>query len=166
MASPSSRLDAQLAALPSGVLAAFERQGFDRAKFVALAERLASGAPEDNLVKGSLSAPEPEELTPLPASGPERERLEEVGKLALREGQVALVVLAGGMATRMGGVVKALVEALPGKTFLDLRLREIDALERLYGVAPPLWLMTSHSTDDAIRGALGAHLDGERPLSR
>lgn len=162
MASPSSRLDAQLAALPSGVLAAFERQGFDRAKFFALAERLASGAPEDNLVKGSLSAPEPQELTPLPASGPERERLEEVGKLALREGQVALVVLAGGMATRMGGVVKALVEALPGKTFLDLRLREIDALERLYGVAPPLWLMTSHSTDDAIRGALGAHLDGER----
>lgn len=162
MASPSSRLDAQLAALPSGVLAAFERQGFARAKFVALAERLASGAPEDNLVKGSLSAPEPQELTPLPTSGPERERLEEVGKLALREGQVALVVLAGGMATRMGGVVKALVEALPGKTFLDLRLREIDALERLYGVAPPLWLMTSHSTDEAIRGALGAHLDGER----
>lgn len=162
MASPSSRLDAQLAALPSGVLAAFERQGFDRAKFFALAERLASGAPEDNLVKGSLSAPEPQELTPLPTSGPERERLEEVGKLALREGQVALVVLAGGMATRMGGVVKALVEALPGKTFLDLRLREIDALERLYGVAPPLWLMTSHSTDEAIRGALGAHLDGER----
>jgi len=72
------------------------------------------------------------------------------GRAALRAGQVALVVLAGGMATRMGGVVKALVEALPGKTFLELRLREIEALERTYGVAPPLWLMTSHSTEEPI----------------
>lgn len=162
MASSSSRLDAQLAALPSDVRATLERHGFDRSRFFALAERVASGAPEDNLVRGKLSAPEPKDISTLPESGPERERLEEIGKLALTEGQVALVVLAGGMATRMGGVVKALVEALPGKTFLDLRLREIDALERIYGVAPPLWLMTSHSTEAPIREALGAHVDGER----
>jgi UTP--glucose-1-phosphate uridylyltransferase len=66
------------------------------------------------------------------------------------------------MATRMGGVVKALVEALPGKTFLDLRVREMEAIEREYGVVPPLWLMTSHSTDQPIREALGKRLDGER----
>jgi UTP--glucose-1-phosphate uridylyltransferase len=158
----SSRLDAQLAALPPDVRVTLERHGFDRARFFALSERVASGAPEDNIVRGTLSAPEPHEIAPLPASGPERERLEELGRVALQEGRVALVVLAGGMATRMGGVVKALVEALPGKTFLDLRLREIDALQRTYGTAPPLWLMTSHSTDEPIRDALGAHLDGER----
>jgi UTP--glucose-1-phosphate uridylyltransferase len=158
----SSRLDAQLAALPADVRITLERHGFDRTRFFALSERVSSGAPEDNLVSGTLSAPEPHEIAPLPASGPERERLEELGRIALSEGQVALVVLAGGMATRMGGVVKALVEALPGKTFLDLRLREIDALQRNYGAAPPLWLMTSHSTDEPIRDALGAHLDGER----
>lgn len=162
MASSSSRLDAQLAALPSDVRATLERHGFDRSRFFSLADRLASGVPEDNLVRGKLSAPEQQEIAPLPASGPERERLEEIGRMALTEGQVALVVLAGGMATRMGGVVKALVEALPGRTFLDLRLREIDALERIYSVAPPLWLMTSHSTDEPIRDALGAHVDGER----
>jgi UTP--glucose-1-phosphate uridylyltransferase len=162
MVSPSSRLDAQLAALPSDVRATLERHGFDRSKFFALAERVASGAAEDNLVRGKLSAPEARVLEPLPARGPARERLEHLGKMALTEGQVALVVLAGGMATRMGGVVKALVEALPGKTFLDLRLREIDSLERIYGVAPPLWLMTSHSTDEPIRDALRAHVDGER----
>jgi UTP--glucose-1-phosphate uridylyltransferase len=158
----SSRLDAQLAALPADVRATLERHGFDRARFFSLSERVASGAPEDNTVSGTLSAPEPHEIAPLPASGPERERLEELGRLALQAGQVALVVLAGGMATRMGGVVKALVEALPGKTFLELRLREIDALQRKYGAAPPLWLMTSHSTDRPIREALGGHLDGER----
>jgi UTP--glucose-1-phosphate uridylyltransferase len=162
MVSPSSRLDAQLAALPSDVRATLERHGFDRSRFFSLAARLASGAPEDNLVRGKLSAPDPSDIVSLPPSGPERARLEEIGKMALTEGQVALVVLAGGMATRMGGVVKALVEALPGRTFLDLRLREIDSLEREYGVAPPLWLMTSHSTDGPIRDALGAHVDGER----
>jgi UTP--glucose-1-phosphate uridylyltransferase len=162
MVSPSSRLDAQLAALPSDVRATLERHGFDRSRFFSLAARLASGAPEDNLVRGKLSAPDASDIAPLPPSGPERARLEEIGKMALTEGQVALVVLAGGMATRMGGVVKALVEALPGRTFLDLRLREIDSLERIYGVAPPLWLMTSHSTDEPIRDALGAHVDGER----
>ena len=139
-----------------------ERHGFDRERFFALSARIASGEPENNTISGVLTAPEPNDIVSLPAGGPERERLEELGRAALLNGQVALVVLAGGMATRMGGVVKALVEALPGKTFLDLRLREIDALERTYGVAPPLWLMTSHSTDQPIREALGAHLDGER----
>ena len=47
---------------------------------------------------------------------------------AWRAGELALVVLAGGMATRMGGVVKALVEAAPGVTFLDARLAERDLL--------------------------------------
>jgi UTP--glucose-1-phosphate uridylyltransferase len=59
------------------------------------------------------------------------------------------------MATRMGGVVKALVEALPGRTFLEIRLAEIDHLERSAGAPVPLWLMTSEATDRPIREALG-----------
>ena len=54
------------------------------------------------------------------------------------------------------------ISELYTKTFLDLRLREIAALERTYGVAPPLWLMTSHSTEQPIVEALGARLDGDR----
>jgi UTP--glucose-1-phosphate uridylyltransferase len=65
------------------------------------------------------------------------------------------------MATRMGGVVKALVEALPGKTFLELRLAEMAHLERQYGSRPPLWLMTSHNTEGPIRAALSGHLENE-----
>lgn len=67
--------------------------------------------------------------------------------------------MAGGMATRMGGVVKALVEALPGQRFLDLRLNEARALERRCGRRVPLWLMTSDATDAAIREALGTRHD-------
>jgi UTP--glucose-1-phosphate uridylyltransferase len=54
----------------------------------------------------------------------------------------------------MGGVVKALVEVLEGKSFLELRLRENAALERLAGRPVPLWLMTSEATDEPLRGAL------------
>jgi UTP--glucose-1-phosphate uridylyltransferase len=66
------------------------------------------------------------------------------------------------MATRMGGVIKALVDAIPGKSFLELRRAELRAVEKRYGAAPPLWLMTSHSTDAGIREALGSDLDGQR----
>ena len=55
----------------------------------------------------------------------------------------------------MGGVVKALVEALPGKTFLDMRLLEMAAIQKKLGARPPLWLMTSEATNGPIREALG-----------
>jgi UTP--glucose-1-phosphate uridylyltransferase len=41
-------------------------------------------------------------------------------------------------------------------------LRAIDVAEKHFGVAPPLWLMASNATEDALRRALGAKLDGER----
>lgn len=88
-------------------------------------------------------------------------QLTALGEDALRRGEVALLVLAGGMATRMGGVVKALVEALPGKTFLQLRLGEKASLEERYGRPFPLWLMTSEATEPGIREALGDKIDGE-----
>ena len=73
----------------------------------------------------------------------------------LRRGELAFCVLAGGMATRMGGVVKALVEAFDGKTFLELRLSENASWSRRAGAPVPLWLMTSEATDGPIREALG-----------
>ncbi|MEO8180480.1 MAG: UTP--glucose-1-phosphate uridylyltransferase [Deltaproteobacteria bacterium] len=157
---PSSSLDAQLDALSADVQQVLQRHHFDRARFHALADRVTAGAPDENTVQGELTAPLPGDIQALPPEGPELERFAALGHDALRAGKVALVVLAGGMATRMGSVVKALVEAVPGKTFLDLRLAEMRALEREYGSAPPLWLMTSHSTDEPIRQALGTRLDG------
>lgn len=84
-----------------------------------------------------------------------------MGLNALRNGECAMVVLAGGMATRMGGVVKSLVEALPGKRFLDLRLEELATLERRSGQKVPLWLMTSHATDTLIAEALPTTSDAD-----
>lgn len=147
-----------LASLSGAERAELEAHGFDPSFLVARA-RLARDGSFENRVQGEVTPPSPKNLLPLPARGtPEARRLEELGIAALREGQCALAVLAGGMATRMGGVVKALVEALPGKTFLDLRLAEQEALTRRYGVRPPLWLMTSQPTHGPTVEALGARL--------
>jgi UTP--glucose-1-phosphate uridylyltransferase len=158
-----SLLADQLAKLPPEVMARLQQYGFDQARLVRLGAALARGEVDRGLVTGRIEPPAAGDVVELPdpKSAAYRE-LEQRGAEALRAGEVALIVLAGGMATRMGGVVKALVEALPGKTFLDLRLAEMDALEKRYGVAPPLWLMTSAATDAGIRSALGARRDGER----
>jgi UTP--glucose-1-phosphate uridylyltransferase len=155
-------IDEQLRRLPEDVRQTLAACGFDAQRFREQAARLATGNPVDNLVKGRISPPRPGDIVELPERGSaEYARLERLGAEALSAGRVALVVLAGGMATRMGGVVKALVDALPGKSFLDLRLLEVAAIERRFGARPPLWLMTSHSTDEQIRAALDGVLDGK-----
>jgi len=152
----------QLDALPADVTALLARHGFDRARFLALSERVRAGTSADNRVSGDVTAPAPGDVSDLPVEGSdEHARLRELGLGVLARGECALVVLAGGMATRMGGVVKALVEAVPGHTFLDLRLAEVDHVARTAGHAPPFWLMTSHATDTGIREALGSRLDGD-----
>jgi UTP--glucose-1-phosphate uridylyltransferase len=150
-----------LRALPAPLLTRLAAHHFDAEGLVRLAGRLTrGGGAGDNFVKGKLSPPTPEDIVDLPAAGtPEAKRLREAGLAALSRGENALVVLAGGMATRMGGVVKALVPALPGKTFLELRLGELRTLEKLAGRRVPLFLMTSAATTDAIRGALGDRMD-------
>ena len=154
-------LDEQLAKLPPDVQATLRHHRFDPERFKRLALRLLTESAEDNFVKGKITPPRPEDLQHLPKwDTPEYERLRELGAQALRDGHVALLVLAGGMATRMGGVIKALVDAVPGQSFLDLRRAEVRAIERRYQAVPPLWLMTSHSTDAGIRTALGDELDG------
>ena len=156
-----SELKAQVEALPRDVKERLSNYGFDPERLFGLGAKLERGEIDSGVVTGKLEAPLPGDVVTPPAEGtPEYRAQRERGEQALRERKVALVVLAGGMATRMGGVVKALVEALPGKTFLDIRLAEIDALGRRYGKAPPFWLMTSDATDAGIRQALGARLDG------
>jgi UTP--glucose-1-phosphate uridylyltransferase len=159
------QINAELDALPQHVRGLLAQYRFNRERFIGLAARVReaaeSGAVEDNRVRGQVTSVTAEDLQSLPKKGSAEEaRLRKLGEDALAQGQCALIVLAGGMATRMGGAVKALVDALPEKTFLDLRLAEANALAERYGRRAPLWLMTSHTTDGPIREALGERLDG------
>lgn len=137
-----------------------DRAGFDAPKFLALAQTLTEGdaalrRKTRNTVKGEVTAPTPSEIGKLPAEGsPEHAALRARGEAAMKAGELAFCTMAGGMATRMGGIVKALAEALPGHTFLDMRLAENRAATKLAGRPVPLWLMTSDATHHGITEAL------------
>ncbi len=144
-----------LAALPAETRALLDAHGFSVERLVALAER--PGGDDPNRVTGTVTAPAEGDIASPPDPGTvSAAALTERGRQSLARGEVALCVLAGGMATRMGGVVKALVEALPNATFLDLRLAERRAIHDRFGARPPLWLMTSHTTAGPIERALDA----------
>jgi UTP--glucose-1-phosphate uridylyltransferase len=156
-------LAAELEALDADTAAALRHWGFDRDRLLGWAEHLLPGDGASNRVRGEVSPPLPDDIEPLPERmSDEGRRLERLGLEAIRRGELAVVVLAGGMATRMGGVVKALVEIRPGLTFLDARLAERQHWSAVADAPLPLVLMTSYATDDPIRETLGETLDGRR----
>ena len=161
-ADATAALRRELAALPASLRARLDAAGFRDEWLVGLAGPLADPAADAqarrrtrNVVTGEVRLPSPAEIPPAPAAGtPEHARLTAVGEAALRRGELAFCVMAGGMATRMGGVVKALVEAFPGRTFLQLRLAENASWSARAGRPVPLWLMVSDATREPIDAAL------------
>lgn len=134
--------------------AVLERFGFDRAQFERLRDRLRTQGrgPEQNLITGQVTPPAPADLTELPARGtPTRAQLEALGWKAISSGEVGLVILAGGMATRFGGVVKAAAEVVDGRSFLDVKLADVATVAERAGAAIPVYLMASFATGDAVR---------------
>ena len=156
----TAELRAELARLDPQLLAELGEHGFDPEQLIEWSAMLDRGS-DQNRVTGEVTAPDPGDVLPLPEHESDDERrLAARGMQALARGELALVVLAGGMATRMGGVVKALVEAADGRTFLDIRLAEREYWSRAADASLPLWMLTSHATDGPIRAALGDRLDG------
>lgn len=143
--------------------AALAPYGFDELLFARFAERARRSDPDDNAVRGVVTLPAPEDVTDLPARGSAaHERLRARGLAAMREGRVGVVILAGGMATRFGGVVKAVVPVLEGKTFLDLKVEDVVRCAQHAGGEVPIYVMTSFATHARIveaTAALGAKIE-------
>ncbi|MCB9661830.1 MAG: UTP--glucose-1-phosphate uridylyltransferase [Sandaracinaceae bacterium] len=133
------------------------RFGFDAERLAELRARLhASAARADNHVVGELEPVDAEALRALPNPGSEEHReLTEAGEAAIRAGRVGVLMLAGGMATRFGAVVKALAEAYDGKSFLDLKLEDAARVASRLDARVPVLIMSSFATDEALRAALG-----------
>ena len=143
----SQEIDAQTAQL-------LQRYGFEDIPFDSLRERLAKGelGATQNRITGKVEPPDEGDLQALPPLGGDVRRvLSERGEEAMRRGEVAAVILAGGMATRFGGVVKAAVEVLDGKSFLELKLEDVRGVAERADATIPVYLMTSFATDEAIR---------------
>ncbi|MBN2217152.1 MAG: UDPGP type 1 family protein [Pirellulales bacterium] len=73
---------------------------------------------------------------------------------ALRDGQLGVVLVAGGQGTRLGfdqpkGMYP--IGPLSGKTLFQIHVEKIVAAARRYGASIPLYLMTSPATDEPTR---------------
>ncbi len=126
--------------------------------FERLVAKYRSGAwkPTDNVLKDPVQAPGAGDIVTLPPDdSAERRELERLGQEALRRGELGLVILAGGMATRFAwDKPKGLFPIYQDRSFLGWKItwaREICG-ERL-----PIHIMTSFHTHEAIREHLAEH---------
>lgn len=134
-----------------------ERYDFDEQQFTALQASVASGdlSPARNAQQGTIAPPPGDAIVRLPApSDHDYAQLHAAGREALAQGHVAMAVLNGGMATRFGGGVKGIVEAVEGRSFLEWKLLETARVEHELGGAIPFLVMNSFATDAPTRDFL------------
>lgn len=130
------------------------RYGFDRRRFAELRAQVVAGtlSQASNIVEGRLEPPESDAWIEL-ARRDSEEAVDavEAGRAAIRAGRVGMIILNGGMATRFGGVVKGIVQALPGRSFLSLKVQNVLDEAHAVGGRVRVFLMNSFATDDATR---------------
>jgi len=140
---------------------------FDPLVFARLRASLAdsAGASFAGRLDGEVGLPLAGDLTDLPSlDSAEGRELAALGREALASGEVGVVVLAGGMATRFGGVVKAVVEVVPGQSFLRLKLADIEHAAAAAGSRVPVLLLASHATSDVLRRAVADSVFPRAPV--
>lgn len=130
--------------------------GFDAETFRSLVDAHIAGSLPSNRVGGDVTPP-----PTIPAVTPpgtwQGDALVDAGRMALHGGNAGLLLLNGGMATRFGGRVKGVVDALPGRSFLALQAERMVGLQEITGAALPMVLMNSHATDAATREHVAEH---------
>jgi UTP--glucose-1-phosphate uridylyltransferase len=134
-----------------------DRYSFDRRSFETLQHNVATGtlSERSNVVAGGIAPPPFDAIRRLPESGSTAyAEAFERGLTAIRSGQVAMAVLNGGMATRFGGAVKGIVEALNGRSFLEWKLLEAERVAQAAGGEVPCIVMNSFATDQPTRDFL------------
>ena len=124
--------------------------GFDPDAFTELVRRYVGGTLPPNRLESGVTPPRRGSIQGIaPAGTMQGDALRDAGQQLLQAGKVALVVLNGGMATRFGGRVKGVVDALPGKSFLRLQGERLAKLGEQFGSSPPWLIMNSRATDAA-----------------
>jgi UDP-N-acetylglucosamine/UDP-N-acetylgalactosamine diphosphorylase len=98
------------------------------------------------------AAPSQDQIAPVPVARLDSHdrRLRELGESALRRGEVAALVVAGGQGSRLGfDHPKGMFAITPvkNKTLFQVHAEKVLALSRRYGKPVPLLIMTSPATD-------------------
>jgi UDP-N-acetylglucosamine/UDP-N-acetylgalactosamine diphosphorylase len=96
--------------------------------------------------------PSPERIAPVPVArlDPADRRLRELGENALRRGEVAVLLVAGGQGSRLGfehpkGMYA--ISPVKNKTLFQIHAEKVLALTRRHGRPIPFLIMTSPATD-------------------
>ncbi len=100
------------------------------------------------------------ELADLADGEPQSQRASRRGRQALRDGQVAVVLVAGGQGTRLGhagpkGTFP--IGPVSNKSLFQIHAEKILALSRRYGAPLPLYVMTSPGNDRQTRDFFADH---------
>jgi UTP--glucose-1-phosphate uridylyltransferase len=138
-----------------------KRVRFDAARLSRFARDIADGrlGPDSNRLREAPVPPRAGDVDLLDEiASDEGLGLEERGREALARGEVACAVLNGGMATRFGGVVKGIVPAVAGRSFLEIKRSQACAR----GV--PFVVMNSFATHEATLAFLRERKLGEGVL--
>jgi UTP--glucose-1-phosphate uridylyltransferase len=141
---------------------AFLRQyGFDAELLQRWQADVAAGrlAKLTNATSGDLLAPPPGTIEKLPGSTTKAgQALARRGRDAIAAGELGVVILNGGMATRFGGVVKGTVPVLgKTRTFLGLAIEDVLRAQRRFGGRIQVFLMNSFATDAATKAHFAEH---------
>lgn len=141
-------------------IASLKTFGYDDRQQAEWQQKVADGtyAHANNLVTSELTAPPQDQIHALPEPGSaDWNELKELGLAAMRNGEFAVCILNGGMATRFGGVVKGVVEVRDNRSFLGLALDNAKAQADASGGRIPVFLMNSFATDAATKEHFAAN---------
>ncbi len=138
---------------------------FDPVRFQHDQQQIALGAKNEQtaMVRDTLAPID--DVEAVAYVGPRYEEMRALGEAALSRGEVAVVVLNGGMATRFGGVVKGVVDVFDDRSFIELKAQDVLRASYEYGAKIPFVLMNSFQTNDATndhvlaRGRFGLDAD-------
>jgi len=150
-----------VAALTPDQLSWLERYGFDQKLFASWQKAVKSGAfsPENNVLRATIDAPEPGSILSLPGGSTKAgKELARLGAEAIGRGELGVVILNGGMATRFGGVVKGTVPVLTKeRSFLALAFEDVLRAQKEHGGRIQVFLMNSFATEQQTREHLTEH---------
>jgi UDP-N-acetylglucosamine/UDP-N-acetylgalactosamine diphosphorylase len=110
----------------------------------------------------TFALPRPEQIQPVPVArlGEDDRAARERGEAALRRGQVAALVVAGGQGSRLGfehpkGMFP--IGPVSNKSLFQIHAEKVHALGRRYGRPIPFLIMTSPATDVETREFFAQH---------
>ncbi len=111
-------------------------------------------------IQAAPSADRIEPVPVIPADAPEREQRRAEGQALLRQGKLAVLLVAGGQGSRLGfdqpkGMYP--VGPLSGKSLFQIHAEKVLALSRRYGQPVPFLIMTSPATHTDTVGFFEQH---------